>query len=61
MAVWHVKQQRADPMGPPVGVADDEGLSVSPVLISLPSKLMLCVLVDCWSRVMGTLAASFYS
>ena len=33
----------------------------SPVLISLPFKLMLFVLVDGWSLVMGTLAASFYS
>jgi flagellar biosynthetic protein FliP len=31
------------------------------VLISLPFKLMLFVLVDGWSLVMGTLAASFYS
>jgi flagellar biosynthesis protein FliP len=34
---------------------------LSPVLISLPFKLMLFVLVDGWSLVMGTLAASFYS
>ena len=32
---------------------------LSPVLISLPFKLMLFVLVDGWSLVMGTLAASF--
>jgi flagellar biosynthetic protein FliP len=31
------------------------------VLISLPFKLMLFVLVDGWSLVRGTLAASFYS
>jgi flagellar biosynthetic protein FliP len=31
------------------------------VLISLPFKLMLFVLVDGWSLVMGTLAASFYT
>ena len=36
-------------------------LMLSPVLISLPFKLMLFVLVDGWSLVMGTLAASFYS
>jgi flagellar biosynthetic protein FliP len=35
-------------------------MMVSPVLISLPFKLMLFVLVDGWSLVMGTLAASFY-
>jgi flagellar biosynthetic protein FliP len=34
---------------------------LSPVLISLPFKLMLFVLVDGWSLVMGTLASSFYS
>jgi len=34
---------------------------LSLVLISLPFKLMLFVLVDGWSLVMGTLAASFYS
>jgi flagellar biosynthetic protein FliP len=33
---------------------------LSPVLISLPFKLMLFVLVDGWSLVMGTLASSFY-
>ena len=36
-------------------------MMVSPVLISLPFKLMLFVLVDGWSLVMGTLAASFYT
>ncbi len=36
-------------------------MMVSPVLISLPFKLMLFVLVDGWTLVMGTLAASFYS
>ncbi len=34
---------------------------LSPVLISLPFKLMLFVLVDGWSLVIGTLATSFYS
>lgn len=33
---------------------------LSPVLISLPFKLMLFVLVDGWSLLMGTLASSFY-
>jgi flagellar biosynthesis protein FliP len=36
-------------------------MMLSPTLISLPFKLMLFVLVDGWSLVMGTLAASFYS
>ena len=36
-------------------------MMLSPVLISLPFKLMLFVLVDGWSLVMGTLAGSFYS
>lgn len=35
-------------------------MMVSPVLISLPFKLMLFVLVDGWALVMGTLAQSFY-
>jgi len=35
-------------------------MMLSPVLISLPFKLMLFVLVDGWSLVMGSLAASFY-
>ena len=34
-------------------------MMLSPVLISLPFKLMLFVLVDGWSLVMGTLAAEF--
>ncbi len=36
-------------------------MMLSPVLISLPFKIMLFVLVDGWSLVMGTLAGSFYS
>jgi flagellar biosynthetic protein FliP len=36
-------------------------MMLSPVLISLPFKLMLFVLVDGWSLVLGSLAASFYS
>ena len=35
-------------------------MMLSPVLISLPFKLMLFVLVDGWGLIMGTLAASFY-
>lgn len=33
---------------------------LSPMIISLPFKLMLFVLVNGWSLVMGTLASSFY-
>ena len=32
---------------------------LSPMLVSLPFKLMLFVLVDGWSLLVGTLAASF--
>jgi len=35
-------------------------MMLSPVLISLPFKLMLFVLVDGWSLVMGSLAGSFF-
>jgi len=35
-------------------------MMLSPVLVSLPFKIMLFVLVDGWSLVMGTLAESFY-
>jgi len=34
-------------------------MMLSPVIISLPFKLMLFVLVDGWALVMGTLASSF--
>jgi len=34
-------------------------LMLSPMIISLPFKLMLFVLVDGWALVMGTLATSF--
>ncbi|MCC5810635.1 MAG: flagellar type III secretion system pore protein FliP [Ectothiorhodospiraceae bacterium] len=34
-------------------------LMLSPMIISLPFKIMLFVLVDGWSLIMGTLAASF--
>jgi len=36
-------------------------MMVSPVTISLPFKIMLFVLVDGWSLIMGTLAGSFYT
>lgn len=35
-------------------------MMLSPMLISLPFKLMLFVLVDGWAMVLGTLAASFH-
>jgi flagellar biosynthetic protein FliP len=35
-------------------------MMLSPMIISLPFKLMLFVLVDGWAMVVGTLAASFY-
>lgn len=35
-------------------------LMLSPMIISLPFKIMLFVLVDGWSLIMGTLAASFF-
>ena len=34
-------------------------LMLSPIIISLPFKIMLFVLVDGWALVMGTLAASY--
>jgi flagellar biosynthetic protein FliP len=36
-------------------------MMLSPMLISLPFKLMLFVVVDGWGMIMGTLAASFYT
>lgn len=36
-------------------------LMLSPMIISLPFKIMLFVLVDGWSLIMGTLAASFFA
>ena len=36
-------------------------MMLSPLTVSFPFKLMLFVLVDGWSLVMGTLASSFYS
>jgi flagellar biosynthetic protein FliP len=35
-------------------------MMLSPLVISLPFKIMLFVLVDGWALVVGTLAASFY-
>lgn len=35
-------------------------MMLSPMIISLPFKLMLFVLIDGWSLIMGTLAASFF-
>lgn len=35
-------------------------MMLSPMIISLPFKLMLFVLIDGWSLIMGTMAASFY-
>ena len=35
-------------------------MMLSPMIISLPFKLMLFVLIDGWSLVMGTIASSFY-
>lgn len=36
-------------------------MMLSPMIISLPFKLMLFVLVDGWALIMGTLAASFFT
>ncbi|MEK6748919.1 MAG: flagellar type III secretion system pore protein FliP [Pseudomonadota bacterium] len=35
-------------------------MMLSPMMVSLPFKIMLFVLVDGWTLVMGTLASSFY-
>ncbi|NDF04204.1 MAG: flagellar biosynthetic protein FliP, partial [Betaproteobacteria bacterium] len=34
-------------------------MMLSPMMISMPFKLMLFVLVDGWSLIMGSLASSF--
>jgi flagellar biosynthetic protein FliP len=34
-------------------------MMLSPMMISMPFKLMLFVLVDGWSLILGSLAASF--
>ena len=36
-------------------------MMLSPMLVSLPFKLMLFVLVDGWALILGTLAGSFYA
>ncbi len=36
-------------------------MMLSPMLISLPFKIMLFVMVDGWALILGTLASSFYS
>jgi flagellar biosynthetic protein FliP len=36
-------------------------MMLSPMIISMPLKLMLFVLVDGWALTMGTLASSFYT
>ena len=36
-------------------------MMLSPMLVSLPFKIMLFVLVDGWTLLMGTLAESFYT
>ena len=38
---------------------DGDGDDISPMIISLPFKIMLFVMVDGWLLIMGTLAASF--
>jgi flagellar biosynthesis protein FliP len=35
-------------------------MMLSPVIISLPFKIMLFVLVDGWNLILGTLASSFH-
>ena len=35
-------------------------MMLSPMLISLPFKIMLFVMVDGWALILGTLASSFY-
>ncbi len=36
-------------------------MMLSPMIISLPFKIMLFVLIDGWALIMGTLASSFYT
>ena len=36
-------------------------MMLSPMIISLPFKIMLFVLVDGWNIIMGTLASSFFT
>ena len=35
-------------------------MMMSPMIISIPFKIMLFVLIDGWSLIIGTLASSFY-
>ena len=36
-------------------------MMLSPMMISLPFKIMLFVLIDGWALILGTLAASFHT
>lgn len=36
-------------------------MMLSPMMISLPFKIMMFVLIDGWALILGTLAASFYT
>ena len=36
-------------------------MMLSPMMISLPFKIMLFVLIDGWALILGTLAASFHA
>jgi flagellar biosynthetic protein FliP len=36
-------------------------MMLSPMMISLPFKILLFVLIDGWSLILGTLAGSFYA
>jgi flagellar biosynthetic protein FliP len=36
-------------------------MMLSPMMISLPFKIMMFVLIDGWALVLGTLAGSFYT
>jgi flagellar biosynthetic protein FliP len=35
-------------------------MMLSPMIVSLPFKIMLFVLIDGWTLIMGTLASSFF-
>ena len=36
-------------------------MMLSPMMISLPFKIMMFVLIDGWALILGTLATSFYT
>jgi flagellar biosynthetic protein FliP len=36
-------------------------MMLSPMMISLPFKIMMFVLIDGWALILGTLASSFYT